>query len=104
MDVDRTRLEVTARIGLVVVAASLGALFAFGSIVAAMLEADGFTSASRDGARIGYLVLLGLGLLASIVVPALIALWAFPEQRSAVLSVGSVGLLLGFIGFGAVLR
>jgi len=72
---------------LAVLAASLlGALFAIGAIIAAMLESDGFTSASAGGPRTGYLALLAGGLVASVAVPAAVATWAYPDRRAAILT------------------
>lgn len=58
----------TALKGLIVVAAvALGALFAFGSVVAAIFEVRGF---GRDGdPRLGYLFLLALGFVGSVGIP-----------------------------------
>ncbi len=55
--------------GLIVAAAvALGALFAFGSVLAALFEVQGFGSRSGEP-RTGYLALLGLGFVASVAVP-----------------------------------
>lgn len=93
-------MRTTVRVAIVGIAASLGALFAVGSIVAALLERDGFTSDAADGARSWYLGLLALGLVASIAVPAAIAAWAFPDDRRAAFAVGAVALVAALILFG----
>jgi hypothetical protein len=71
---------VTALKGLIVVAAvALGALFAFGSVVAALFEVRGFR---RDGdPRPGYLFLLALGFAGSVGIPWL--LWRLLLPHSA---------------------
>ncbi len=61
--------HVTAFKGLIVVAAvALGVLFAFGSVLAALFEVQGFGRRSGDP-RLGYLFLLALGFVASVVIP-----------------------------------
>ena len=54
----------------VVVAAALGALFAVGVLLAALFEAQGFGRPRDTEPRAGYLLLLALGLAASLGVPA----------------------------------
>lgn len=93
-------MRLAVRIALVATAMSLGALFAIGSIIAAMLERDGFTSASADGARPGYLILLAVGLFASITVPTALAIWAFPDDRRTLMGTGAVVLLAALALFG----
>jgi hypothetical protein len=62
----------TALKGLVVVVAvALGALFAFGCVVAALFEVQGFGRRSGEP-RAGYLLLLALSFLASIGIPWLL--------------------------------
>ena len=59
----------TAFKGLIVAAAvGLGALFAFGSVLAALFEVQGFGSRSGEP-RLGYLLLLALGFVACVVIP-----------------------------------
>ena len=88
-------MKSAARVTLVTVAGGFGALFAIGSIVAVRVEASGFTSASADGARPGYVFLLGLGLVASVAVPFTIASWAFPDLRSTLLVVAGITIAVG---------
>jgi hypothetical protein len=72
---------VTALKGLVVAAAvALGALFAFGCVIAALFEVQGFGRRSSEP-RAGYLLLLMIGFLASVGVPWL--LWRQLLPRSA---------------------
>ena len=68
--------------GLVVLAAvALGALTLFGCVIAALFEVQGF-GRPRDGdPRNGYLLLLALGAVASVAVPAW--LWRLLLPRSA---------------------
>ena len=55
--------------GLIVAAAvAFGALFAFGSILSALFEAQGFGRRSEEP-RPGYLFLLALGFVASVAIP-----------------------------------
>ena len=57
--------------GLVVAAAAaLGALFTVGALLAALFEAQGFGRPRDTEARAGYLLLLAVGLAASLGVPA----------------------------------
>ncbi|MGI8793321.1 MAG: hypothetical protein ACR2H3_09120 [Acidimicrobiales bacterium] len=79
---------------LVVVAAFLGTLFAIGSIIAALFEADGFTSHARDGVRPGYMLALALGLVASVVLPFGLAAYLYPRQRSMLIAMGATVLVL----------
>jgi hypothetical protein len=73
---------VTALKGLIVVAAvALGALFAFGSVVAALFEVRGF---GRDeDPRLGYLFLLALGFAGSVGIPWLLWRLLLPTARRA---------------------
>ena len=68
----RRRLAV-ARGALVLAAAALGVLFACGSLLAIYLELEGF-GRPRDGEpRVGYLLLLALGFVASVAAPVVLA-------------------------------
>lgn len=78
----------------------LGALFAVGSIVAAMLEVDGFTSAARDGPRPWYLGALALGLVVSVVRPFVVARVLYPETLRWTLPVAVAALVVAVVGFG----
>jgi hypothetical protein len=90
--------------GLVVAAAVVaGALAAVGLVIEALFEADGFGRERDTEPRTGYLLLLAVGLVACVVVPA--ALWRALLPRSAPawpvafgLAVVGVLLILG-IGF-----
>ena len=70
----------TALKGLIVVTAvALGALFAFGSVLAALFEVQGFGSRSGDP-RLGYLFLLALGFVGCVVIPWLLWRQLLPES------------------------
>ncbi len=69
----RRRRLALAHGALVLAAMALGALFAFGSVLAIYLELEGFGGERDRGPRLGYLALLVLGLAASIGLPALLA-------------------------------
>ena len=80
---------------------ALGALFALGCLVAALFERDGF--GDRDGGTsTGYLLLLAIGLAASVAVP--LALWRalFPSRFSwsvaLIVSVVALGLVAWILG------
>jgi hypothetical protein len=90
---------VTALKGLIVVTAvALGALFAFGSVVAALFDVRGF---GRDGApRLGYLFLLALGFVGSVGIPWLLWRMLFPQSAprwiiAFVTSMAGVVLIFG---------
>ncbi len=93
-----------SRVTVVLVAFALGALFAFGSLLAARLERDGFTSASRDGMRAGYVTLLGLGLGASVLTPFGLALVALPGSRRPLLVGLAVTSVLAVVLFVVAIR
>lgn len=83
-----------------VIAFFLGALFAVGSIGAAMLEVDGFTSAARDGPRPWYLGALALGLVVSVVGPFVFARVLYPETLRWTLPVAGAALVVAVVVFG----
>ena len=56
----------------VAVATALGALAAFGCLLAALFEVDGFGGPRDQGPRSGYLIQLALGFVASILIPVLL--------------------------------
>ncbi len=57
----------------VAVAVALGALAAFGCLLAALFEVDGFGGPRDQGPRSGYLIVeLALGFVASILIPVLL--------------------------------
>ena len=97
-------MKEVARLLLVLVASLLGAVFAIGAIIAAMLESDGFTTAAASGPRSGYLILLAGGLFASVGVPSALAGWAYPERRSPILIVAAVALAVGLVLFAVAVR
>ena len=86
--------------GVVVAAAvALGALFAFGCVLAALFEAQGFGDRDSDP-RTWYLVAMGAAFVASVAAP--IVLWRRLLPRSApalplaaVVAVAGVVLILG---------
>ena len=86
--------------GVVVAAAlALGALFAFGSVLAALFEAQGFGDRDSDP-RTWYLIAMGVAFVACIAVP--VALWRLLLPRSApafplaaVVAAAGVVLILG---------
>jgi len=90
----------TAAKGVVVaVAVALGALFAVGSLLAALFEAQGFGDRDSDP-RTWYLVAMGVAFVACIAVP--VALWRLLLPRSApalplaaVVAAAGVVLILG---------
>lgn len=84
------------RVLVVAVVAASGALFAVGSVIAALFEVQGF-GRSAHSPRPLYLVSLAIGFAASIAVPVLVATWLFPDRG------GRIGtILLGVAGVGAV--
>jgi hypothetical protein len=82
------------------VAVALGALFAFGSVLAALLELQGFGDRDADPSA-GYLLLLALGFAASVGIPLLLwrALLPGPSARAlagaALLATAGALLILG---------
>jgi hypothetical protein len=75
---------------------SLGTLAAFGCLLAAYFEQDGFGGPRDQGPRTGYLVELGAGFVASVVVPAVVCRRLFPGS-------GPVWLVAGAIAFAGVI-
>ena len=57
----------------VAVAVALGALAAVGCLLAALFEVDGFGGPRDQGPRAGYLIELGVGFVASVLIP--VVLW-----------------------------
>ena len=84
--------------GLVVaVAAALGALFAVGALLAALFEVQGFGRPRDAEPRAGYLLLLAVGLAASLGVPAYIWRLLLPSRApewALVAGVIAAGVLL----------
>ncbi len=85
---------------IVAAAAALGALFAVGSLLAALFEAQGFGRARDTEPRTGYLLLLALALAVSIGVPAYLWRRLLPTNAPgwalvATLAVAGVLLILG---------
>ena len=83
----------------VAAAVALGALFAFGSVLSALFEAQGFGDRDSDP-RTWYLVAMGAAFVACIAVP--VALWRLLLPRSApafplaaVVAAAGVVLILG---------
>jgi hypothetical protein len=91
---------VTALKGLVVAAAvALGMLFAFGCVVAALFEVQGFGRRSGEP-RAGYLLLLALSFLASVGIPWLLWRRLLPHSAPGwivafVMSAAGVLLIFG---------
>jgi hypothetical protein len=56
----------------VAVAFALGALAAFGCLLAALFEIQGFGGPRDQGPRSGYLIELALGFVASVLIPVLL--------------------------------
>ena len=84
----------------VVVAVAFGSLFAFGCVLAAYFEAQGFGSGRDSGPRTWYIVAMAAGFVACLGVPFL--MWrlllprnAPPVAAAAVAAVGGVVLILG---------
>jgi ABC-type sugar transport system permease subunit len=84
---------------LLAVAAGLGALFAIGSVLAAMFEVQGFGRPPSDPRPL-YLASLALAFFASIAVPVLLARWLLPQRGGPV---GTVLLAVGAVGAVALL-
>ena len=51
---------------------ALGTLAAFGCLLAALFEVDGFGGPRDQGPRPGYLIVLALGFVASVLIPVLL--------------------------------
>ena len=85
-----------ARGTIVLAAAGLGALFAAGSLLAIMFELQGFGAPRDADPRLGYLLLLALGLAASIGLPLALRRLLLPDTapRTAVIA----GIALGALG------
>jgi hypothetical protein len=79
-----------------VVVIALGTLAAVGCLLAALFEQDGFGSPRDQGPRTGYLVELGAGFVASVVIPAVVCRRLFPGS-------GPVWLLAGAIASAGVI-
>ena len=73
-------MTTVAKAVVVAAALALGALFAFGSVLAALFEAQGFGDRDSDP-RTWYLVAMGVAFVACIAVP--VALWRLLLPRSA---------------------
>ena len=56
----------------VAVAVALGAFAAFGCLLAALFEVDGFGGPRDQGPRSGYLIELALGFVASVLIPVMV--------------------------------
>jgi hypothetical protein len=61
-----------------VAAIGLGALAAFGCLLAALFEAQGFGGPRDEGPRTGYLLELAAGFVASVAIPAVVCRRFFP--------------------------
>ena len=83
-------------VGVGLVAAGIGALTAFGCVIAALFERDGFGRPRDAEPRTWYLALMGLGLALSIAVPVVIL------ARSAGRQVAVIGVVVA-LGLGALL-
>lgn len=82
---------------------ALGALGGVACFLAGLLEVQGFGIPGDGGPRLGYLLLLALGFVASVAVP--LALWRllFPDSGPALPIVGAVAataLILALLGVG----
>lgn len=67
----------------VAAAVGLGALFAFGCVVAALFEVQGFGGSRDSDPSDGYLFLLALGFVACVAAPALLWRWLLPRSAPA---------------------
>lgn len=92
-------MRTAGRAVVVAAAVALGALFAFGCVLAALFEAQGFGDRDSDP-RTWYLVAMAAGFVACVAVP--VALWRILLPRSApalplaaVVAVAGVVLILG---------
>ena len=79
------------------VAWALGILFAFGSVLAAYLERDGFGAAQDEGPDSGYLALLALGFATSILVPAAITTFMVNRNRHVIVEVSTIITTAGWM-------
>jgi len=91
----------TVIVGVVV---ALGALFAFGSWLAILFEAQGFGGDRDSGRDVGQMTLLFVALLASIVIPAMVSVWAFPNNRRLVVGAAMAVAVLLLLISGVSLR
>ena len=72
----------------------LGALFAVGCALAAVFESQGFGGPRDTVPRLGYLLLLALGFVASVVVPAFVWRRLLPESAPALI----LAFIAAFVG------
>ena len=73
---------------------ALGALFAVGCALAALFEWQGFGGPRDTDPRTGYLLLLALGFVASVVVPAFVWRRLLPESAPALI----LAFIAAFVG------
>jgi hypothetical protein len=71
---------------------ALGALAAFGCLLAALFERDGFGSARDQGPRTVYLIELAAGFVASVAVPAVVCRRLFPGSGPSWLIAAAIAL------------
>ena len=92
------------RRAVVAVAAFLGALFAFGSVIGILFELQGFGSRDSDPS-VAYLLALGAAFAASVGVPLVLWRALLPETSTRLLAVTAVGATgLAFLVLGVSLR
>lgn len=73
---------VASKVGVVLIAACIGALSAIGCLLALLFERDGFGRPRDSQPRTWYLALMAIGLVLSLVVPFGIAAWFRTTRRS----------------------
>lgn len=91
------------RVVVVVCGFALGALFAIGSVLAALFEAQHFGSRDNE-IRAGYVAALAAGLVVSVVSPFVLWRLLLPSAPRSALALGAIALVLAFALFGLALR
>lgn len=85
----------TARVVLAALTSAIGAMASIGCLIAIKFELDGFGRERDTPIRSGYMAVLIAGLLASILIPTAITMWAVPgKARRWVLLGGIVGIIV----------
>lgn len=97
----RPRLS-PVRVIVVVIGFALGALFALGSLLAALFEAQHFGSRDNE-IRPAYVAALAAGLLVSVVGPFILWRLLLPDARRSVFALGAISLVVAAALFGLAL-